>query len=273
MSQNKYKLLYKFQATNENDHIFKAEKHPKISHLEISTINVPYKNSVTQKTNKISPSTFLVKNIGNILDQGDLGDCVANAFAFSINTQTQKKVNISRLFLYDICRILDNTPLNQDNGTTVRTACTTLKKYGSINEQLLPYNTSNFSVFPSINNLKNSKFFNSFSYSFLNQDLQSLKNCLSNYQVPIVFGFMVYDSFMTDQVANTGVVPMPDTVNENLQGGHCMNIIGYNDTTQLFTCVNSWGTSWGKNGLCYMPYAYMLDPNLASDLCFTQFVY
>ena len=79
---------------------------------------------------------------------------------------------------------------------------------------------------------------------------------------------MVYESFMTQNVAKTGIVPMPDLKKEKLQGGHCMNIIGYDDTKQLFICANSWGKNWGNAGFCYMPYMYILNTSLASDLCF-----
>jgi len=273
MSHLSYKLLYKFQEKSENHPTYKAEIHPNLSFLELSTIKIPEKNSITSTSNKTSPPSFIISNIGNILDQGQLGDCVCNAFSFCINTVTKKNVNISRIYLYAICRILDNTPLNQDNGTTVHTACNSIKNYGSINENIIPYNINNFVNFPSINNFKNVNFFKNFTYSFVNQDILSIKNCLSNNSVPIIFGFIVYDSFMTNTVASTGIVPMPNVHTENIQGGHCMNIIGYNDSTQLFTCVNSWGKSWGKNGECYMPYAYLLNPNLASDFCFIKFVY
>lgn len=47
----------------------------------------------------------------------------------------------------------------------------------------------------------------------------------------------------------------------------CMNIIGYDDSNQYFICANSWGTSWGANGYCYIPYEFLLNPNLGFDFC------
>lgn len=45
------------------------------------------------------------------------------------------------------------------------------------------------------------------------------------------------------------------------------NCVGYDDN--LFGGVgiiaNSWGDGWGDHGYFYMPYAYLTNPNLASD--------
>ena len=84
---------------------------------------------------------------------------------------------------------------------------------------------------------------------------------------------MVYSSLLTATVSSTGVVPMPNTKTETFKGGHCACIVGYNDTTQMFTCANSWGTSWGNKGYFTIPYAYIINPSLAGDFCFTTFIY
>lgn len=271
---DEYKLLYKFQNKDERDYMYKATPHYGDINLETSSITIPLKNNViNNNTSSKSPSTFIINQLAPILDQGNMGDCVANAFTLSINTQTKNFLNISRLYLYANARILDNTPLNQDDGTTPRTVCNAIKKYGAIPETIFPHNISNSLIFPSLSMYQGAKYFKTFIYSFITQDALSLKNCLNNYNVPIVFGFLVFDSFMTSSVSSTGIVPMPDSKINKCLGGHCMCIVGYDDNKQLFTCANSWGTKWGKNGLCYIPYNYLLDPKLAGDFCFTQFIY
>ena len=269
MSQSQYKLSYKFQEKDPRDFIHKTVIHP--TNLEVTTIT---KNGVsTLKTTKVAPTAFTVSKLPTILDQSSLGSCVANALSFCVSKQTNKAVNLSRLFLYAICRCLDYTSLDQDGGTTVRTACQSLSKYGVCKEQIYPYNITLFSKLPPLNVFNNSKKFKQFTYTFINQDLVSIKNSLYTYNNPIVFGFMVYSSFMSNDVANTGQVSMPDIINETLEGGHCMVIVGYNDIKQMFTCANSWGAGWGNKGYCYIPFAYLLDPTLANDFCVTTFVY
>lgn len=38
------------------------------------------------------------------------------------------------------------------------------------------------------------------------------------------------------------------------QGGHCVCIVGYNDATQRFKVMNSWGSGWGIGGYFYISY-------------------
>jgi C1A family cysteine protease len=58
------------------------------------------------------------------------------------------------------------------------------------------------------------------------------------------------------------MIPIPNPKKEQLLGGHEMCLIGYDDTKKLFTVMNSWGSSWGAGGLCFIPFDYLADPNL-----------
>jgi C1A family cysteine protease len=158
-----------------------------------------------------------------------------------------------------------------DSGLYVRDAAKCISKYGACQETAWPYNTNNFSQLPPLSTFQVSKMFNNFIYTTVSQDLNSLKTCLTTKQVPIIFGFVVYSSFMTTAVARTGIVPMPNTSREAIAGGHCTNIVGYDDSKQWFICANSWGTGWGDKGYFYMPYAYITNSRLASDFTYLYF--
>jgi C1A family cysteine protease len=273
MSRFPCKLVYRFQESSLHVPVFKAHYHED-KDIEVITTKVPSTDKIiVSKTTPKSPSSYQITKTFKIIDQGNLGDCVANAFSFCISVQTNQSFTTSRLYHYAVCRILDDTPLNQDNGTTVQTACNAIQNYGAIGENSYPYNVNKFANYPSLSILQGAKYFKKFTYTFVNQDLTSIKNCLNTYGCPIIFGFMVYSSFYN--VNSSGIVTTPNTNTETLEGGHCMNIIGYNDSMNggVFICANSWGTSWGKNGLCYIPYNYLMNSNLASDFCFTQFQY
>ena len=100
-------------------------------------------------------------------------------------------------------------------------------------------------------------------YSRVKQDLYHLKSCLDE-GLPFVFGFAVYESFETEEVAKTGVMIMP-TEKDNILGGHAVMAVGYDNDKEVFIVRNSWGVNWGDQGYFYMPYEYMTNKNLCSD--------
>ena len=100
------------------------------------------------------------------------------------------------------------------------------------------------------------------SYARVPHVLQQMQGCLAS-GYPFVFGFTVYESFESENVAKTGIVPMPGS-GEGVVGGHCVVAVGYDDAKRVFIVRNSWGTKWGIKGYCMMPYEYLVRP-LSSD--------
>jgi C1A family cysteine protease len=90
-----------------------------------------------------------------------------------------------------------------------------------------------------------------------------MQGCLAE-GFPFVFGFTVYDSFESEAVAQSGEVSMPAS-GESVAGGHCVVAVGYDETKRVFIVRNSWGSDWGLNGYCLMPFEYLLNPQLAGD--------
>merc|ERR1711933_589219 len=70
---------------------------------------------------------------------------------------------------------------------------------------------------------------------------------------------------MTKEVAATGEMPMPKD-DDQILGGHAVQACGYDDARKVFIVRNSWGEGWGDRGYFYMPYAYLSDAGLASDM-------
>lgn len=101
------------------------------------------------------------------------------------------------------------------------------------------------------------------SYSRVDQDVSQLKACLAA-GYPFVFGITVYESFESDAVAHSGVIPMPGD-GETALGGHAVMAAGYDEASARFLVRNSWGSDWGMGGYFAIPYAYLTDGNLADD--------
>jgi C1A family cysteine protease/GH25 family lysozyme M1 (1,4-beta-N-acetylmuramidase) len=214
-----------------------------------------------------------------VYDQGQIGSCTANAIAaaleFDMMKQNLSSFTPSRLFIYYNERNMEGTvPL--DAGAYIRDGIKSVASQGDCPESEWTYDAtpaeqpSNLfppgakaAMEPSPQAYADAVFHKALSYQSVDQNLADMKGCLSS-GYPFVFGFTVYPSFESDDVARSGVVPMPGA-DETSIGGHAVMAVGYDDGQNMFIVRNSWGPLWGMAGYCYMPYAYLLDDNLADD--------
>ncbi len=215
----------------------------------------------------IPASADLTGQCPAVYDQGQLGSCTANAIAaaFQFDEMKQKEADVfapSRLFIYYEERALEGT-VNEDSGAQIRDGIKVTASNGVCPETEWPYDVGKFTQKPSQKCFSDAKKYKSVTYQRLIQDQNTMKGCLAE-GFPFVFGITVYESMMTSDVAKTGIVPMP-TTQEKVLGGHAIMAVGFDDKTQRFKFRNSWGTGWGDSGYGYLPYAYLMDQNLASD--------
>ena len=202
-----------------------------------------------------------------VYDQGQLGSCTANAigaaFEFALLKQQLTDFMPSRLFIYYNERVMEGT-VNSDSGAMIRDGIKSVHRQGVCPESEWPYDITKFTERPSDQCYADALHHQVLSYQRIPQILNQMKGCLAN-GFPFVFGFTVYESFESDQVAQSGVVPMPAT-GEQVLGGHAVLAVGYDDAAQRFLVRNSWSDKWGQGGYFTMPYAYLQDRQLASDL-------
>jgi C1A family cysteine protease len=204
-----------------------------------------------------------------VLDQGFLGSCVANATSnalrYCLRKEKLKDWLPSRLYIYYYSRLIENT-VNEDSGAVIRDVMKAVHTYGACSENNWGYDITKFTIHPPTNAVRAGlSHVKSFQYLAVNQDLISIKNALVM-GYPIIFGIAVFESLETDIVMQTGDIPIPNTQTEKCLGGHAILMTGYSDETQRFTFLNSWGDQVGKQGYFTLPYAYVLDPSLCSDL-------
>lgn len=213
------------------------------------------------------PATVDISHIAPpVYDQLQLGDCVGNGMAEIIYAdQKIEKVATpmlaSRLMLYYNARVMEND-VSTDAGCAIRDAMISLNKQGVCSESRWPYNIAKFTNKPSAEDYTLALQHTSIAYKSIT-GLAQMKSCLAS-GYPFIFGVQVFESFESDEVSRTGIIPLPSANEQNL-GGHCLTAWGYSDATQTFKILNHWGTSWGQKGWCTMPYSYLTNSGLSSD--------
>lgn len=198
-----------------------------------------------------------------IEDQGQLGSCTSfaagAAIRFARNKQGLPDFVTSHLFLYYNSRRFKN----EDTGATIKDVIKSAAKQGDCPESEWPYNISRFAIKPPQQCYTDALKDRALSYQRVQQNLSQMKACLAS-ENPVVVGISVYQSFESDEVAKTGMVPIPEP-GEQLLGGHAVLVCGFRDDTQKWIFRNSWGLSWADGGYGYLDYQYLLNKGLASD--------
>ena len=204
-------------------------------------------------------------NCPPVEDQGQLGSCTANALVGALEYLEQKDkvrfVNLSRLFIYYNERVIEGT-VATDSGAMLRDGIKTLAKQGVCSETNWPYNIANFTKKPPKGCYQEGEKHQILSYARINT-VDEMRATLAE-GFPFVFGFAVYQSFESPQVAKNGIVNLPEA-GEKQVGGHAVLAVGYDDASKRFTIRNSWGTGWGQKGYFTIPYAYLENRNLSDD--------
>ena len=158
--------------------------------------------------------------------------------------------------------------LGQDAGSTIHQTFITLNQKGTCLESQDPYSDTNVSKPPTPLQCTQALVYKLGPYHNL-PGLLEIKACIaSGYSCG--FGINVYESFEGNELAQTGIMPMPKP-NEALLGGHAQHCLDYDDAmvfpngnTGGLLIQNSWGSNWGRSapgrndrGCYWMPYAFV----------------
>lgn len=214
----------------------------------------------------LPPSVDLRSGMPPPYDQGQLGSCTAQAIAgimeFCRIRQRFHLYTPSRLFIYYNERVMEGT-VGSDAGAMIRDGIKSVNSIGACAEEMWTYDPAKFTQRPGPECYAVSKYDAVLSYARVPQTKDTFRAQLAG-GFPFCFGFTVYESFESAEVARTGVMLMP-TRSEAVLGGHAVVAVGYDDARRMLLVRNSWGDGWGLGGYFWMPYDYATNPDLADD--------
>lgn len=190
-------------------------------------------------------------------NQQTLGSCSSSALTSAYELMVkmdnpQNYVELSDLFIYYNARMQEGTA-DKDEGIYLKSGLEVMEKYGICEESLWPYDLERWDDKPSEIAYENAK----------KRTIKNYKKLISTYYIiemlnnnkPVVFGMEIYDSFMQlDERISTVSLP---SRKEKSYGGHAMCMVGYDLPRRLFLAKNSFGTDWGMNGYCWVPFDYL----------------
>lgn len=239
--------------------------------------DIHYNNKHTYAIEQLPISVDLRSKCSPVENQDQLGSCTSFSLAGALEFLEEQALTsktasaeifgsaytvFSHLFIYYNERVMEGD-INQDGGGQLRDGIKTLATLGGCSELTWPYDESKVFIKPSATAYIEATSHKITSYIRLDS-LSDMKHCLAA-GFPFAFGFTVYDSFESPEVAKTGLVPMPNEMTDSCAGGHAVLAVGYDDMEQMMIVRNSWGSGWGLNGYFKLPYAYISNPDLASD--------
>lgn len=190
-------------------------------------------------------------------DQQTLSSCTGSAVTSAYELMVKQSnpnqyVELSDLFVYYNARLKEGT-VNRDIGIYIKTAMEVLKEYGVCEEEMWNYDLEKWDDKPSDNAYENAQKRKILKYEKIISTYYATEVLCNN--KPVVFGMEIYESFM-ELNNRISTVTFPSRKEKSL-GGHAMCMVGYDLEKRLFLAKNSFGTDWGMEGYCWIPFDYL----------------
>ena len=199
-----------------------------------------------------APSRDWTPELDEVLDQGSTNACVAHALSnvtyLAGKAQRNPIPRISRRWSYAVGRWVDSPNVLIDDGTRPRAMMIGSQEHGLVSERRLPWDPArvNASADFTIDLDQSGQEAYLTGYYRVSGDVATLcRTAIDKGHFPML-AMVVHASFQ-DVDASGDVYDEP---RGGELGRHMVSLVGYRPGSILL--LNSWGTGWGQNGLCWV---------------------
>lgn len=224
--------------------------------------NIP--SSVDLRNNPLFPT---------LTAQGNLGSCVPHGVGFGFKW-TQRLLGLpdldpSRLFIYYEGRKMEGS-INYDSGLYIRDGLKVVNKMGAPHESFWPYDIAHYREAPPTSAYQDGQAHQAIGYEAVPVSSPEVKLAIAA-QHFVIMGFTVYTSFF--DTGDDGFVRDPNPTKERVEGGHCMDYVGYKRMRgpkdayyyDYGIFANWWDPTFGDDGFVYMKMRWACNTNYADD--------
>jgi hypothetical protein len=208
-----------------------------------------YEPALIQLKSKLDPKPESL----TILDQGQEGACTGFGLAAVINflnKERGKDFRSSPRMLYEMAKRHDEWPGEGYDGSSCRGAIRGWYNMGVCSERDWQYEVGDDSTL-TIDRAKTARANTIGAYYRLRPNIVDFHAALNEAGILYVSASVHSGWWKSSLKDNNGAKEIPYD-NHEMQGGHAFSIIGYNE--RGFWVQNSWGHSWGKDGIALWLY-------------------
>ena len=194
-----------------------------------------------------------------IKNQGELGACSAFAmvgiYEYILRKNREIDTNLSEAFVYYNVRCMMNTT-DENSGSSLYSTVVSMGTEGVCKEHYCPYTDKPNMQQPSEDAYQDALQRKIVKALNVKKNLNDIKSAVAE-GYPVAVSLKVFESF--EPIAGFISRPSEVEVEANQSGNHAMIVCGYSDEEKVFIVRNSWGTKFGDQGYCYIPYSYFED--------------
>ncbi|MCP3669608.1 MAG: C1 family peptidase [Gammaproteobacteria bacterium] len=194
-------------------------------------------------------STIAPPEVVDILNQGHEGACTGFGLAAVINLLNQRRnsnTRVSARMLYEMARKFDRWPGEHYSGSSCRGAIKGWYSMGVCNDDLAPYEVGDERFRLTAEMAWDARSNTIGAYYRVKPNIVDMHAAMN--EVGAIYASAnVHEGWQSGNIQDGAIVQ-----SQNMLGGHAFAIVGYDKTG--FIVQNSWGNTWGDNGLAHWSY-------------------